>query len=58
VVDEFRMGFEKLFNLLDSVEDEGLVLKDPNGKLEFCRNEHANTSWQRKCRRATKNYGY
>jgi hypothetical protein len=58
IADDIWMGFEKLFHILDAPEDEGLVLKDPNGKLEYCRNENANSKWQRKCRRPTKNYGY
>lgn len=44
------------FNGLTNPEDEGLVLKDPNAKLEICRNATINSKWQVKCRKATKNY--
>jgi hypothetical protein len=44
------------FNSLTEPEDEGLVLKDPNAKLEPCRNQTINNKSQVKCRRATKNY--
>ncbi len=37
---------------------EGLVMKDPNAKLDLCNREGNNTSWQVKCRKVTKNYGF
>lgn len=48
--------------VFDSIEDpkvdEGLVLKDPNGKLQPMWREGTNTGWQVKCRHPHKNYGY
>lgn len=38
--------------------DEGLVLKDPKGKLRWCNKADANNSWQVKCRYPTKNYQF
>lgn len=37
---------------------EGLVMKDPKAKLDLCNREGNNTSWQVKCRKVTKNYGF
>ena len=48
--------FERLFLGLTKPEDEGLVLKTPNAKLNFCHSETANDSWQWKVRRPTKNF--
>lgn len=38
--------------------DEGLVLKNPHGKLTLCLTPKANASWSVKCRHETKNYNY
>ena len=55
---EFRSGFVDVFDSLDQSEDEGLVLKNPNGVLEFGNKERNNLSWLRKCRKGTKNFGF
>jgi hypothetical protein len=47
--------FDEVFEELEP-EDEGLVLKDPNGVLERCTKDGMNTGWQVKCRLPTKNY--
>lgn len=41
-----------------SILTEGIVMKDPNAKLEPCTRESANDSWSAKCRLGTKNYAY
>ncbi len=52
-------GFQAIFDsITDPKVDEGLVLKDPNGKLKPMWREGANSGWQVKCRKATKNYGF
>lgn len=38
--------------------DEGLVLKDPKARLTDMWHANSNSSWQLKCRKPTKNYGY
>lgn len=45
--------FKAIYSGLTSVEDEGLVLKNPTSVLSVRGNE----GWQVKCRKATKNYG-
>jgi len=49
-------------NLYDSIssneEDEGLVFKNPNAKLNPCYKEGKNGSWQIKCRKTTSNYSF
>lgn len=37
---------------------EGLVLKDPSAKLEYCFKSNANQNWQVKIRRPHKNHGF
>lgn len=46
------------FGIKDTSIDEGLVLKDPNGKLQFCIKPDSNSGWSVKCRHETKNYLY
>lgn len=53
-----RGNFEEIFNRLHRPEDEGLVLKNPKGKLELCSRESTNTLWQVKCRRPHKNFSF
>jgi len=50
--------FDKTFKSLSSDEDEGLVLKNPTGKLKDGDKPNSNSLWQVKCRRPTKNYGW
>jgi hypothetical protein len=45
-----RSDFEKVFYSLTSDEDEGLVLKDPTGRLQISK-----APWTVKCRKQTKN---
>lgn len=48
-------GFSKLFKGLKDPEDEGLVLKDPNGMLTASQD---NSGWTVKCRRPHKNMAF
>lgn len=57
VATSFTTEFGRTWNSL-SDEDEGLVLKDPNGKLSLCLKAGANGTWQVKCRKSTKNYSF
>lgn len=50
-------GFKALYNSL-RVEDEGLVLKDPEGKLEMCTRPESNNVWNVKARIPAKNYSF
>jgi hypothetical protein len=58
----FASGFSKLYKSFTTLEDEGLVLKDPDAKLTACTRESSNSGWQVKCRRQIgqggKNYSY
>lgn len=52
-------GFSGLFTSLTQTEmNEGIVLKNPRGKLALCSKEASNTNWLAKCRRGGKNYSY
>lgn len=54
-----KENFKAIFDsITDPKVNEGLVLKDPNGKLKPMWREGTNTGWQVKCRYPTKNYGY
>ena len=53
----FKSGFDKLFDTLNP-EDEGLVLKKPDAKLEACFKPTSNASWSVKSRILHKNYGF
>ena len=53
----FKGGFAKLFDTLQP-EDEGLVIKKPDARLEPCYKPTANVSWQVKSRIPHKNYGF
>jgi len=50
------IDFSSLFNSLTNDEDEGLVLKDPNGKLSI--KDGACAGWSVKCRKGHKNFGF
>lgn len=55
----FDSGFKELFMAIrNATIDEGLVLKDPNGKLRSCRTQSENSGWQVKCRHEHKNYQF
>lgn len=55
----FEGGFFDLWmGIEDPKVDEGLVLKNPEGKLKSCRAAKDNTSWQVKCRKKHKNYAF
>ena len=45
-------------SVITNNEDEGIVIKDPNGKLEFCSKEKSNGGWMVKCRREHENYSF
>lgn len=49
--------FDAVWELLRR-EDEGLVFKNPKGKLLPCTTATANGAWQVKCRKATENYSF
>jgi len=54
-----KSGFVEAFdNIKNPRIDEGLVVKDPAGKLKWCIKEDANKSWQAKARYPTKNYQF
>lgn len=53
----FNENFDSLFDSLKP-EDEGLVLKNPDGKLKPCFKADSNSSWQVKCRIPHKNYSF
>lgn len=53
----FTKDFEKLFSdIKDPTVDEGLVLKNPKGKLNSCSKQTSNASWQVKVRHSSKKY--
>ena len=55
----FDKDFNKLFNSIKNPKiDEGLVLKDPEGKLRSCLTAADNSSWQVKCRHKSKGYAF
>ena len=49
---------QTIFKGLTAPEDEGLVLKDPQARLEPCVRQSSNSKGQIKCRKSTKNYGF
>jgi len=51
IANNYNIGFEKIFRSLNTPEDEGLVLKDPQAELSLCIKESSNSSWMTKCRR-------
>ena len=53
----FKGGFDKLFDTLKP-EDEGLVLKKPDARLEACFKPMSNAAWQCKSRIAHANYSF
>jgi hypothetical protein len=54
----FTEDFRGVFDGLSSLEDEGIVLKDPKSKLELCSRQSANNTWQVKCRKPHKNFSF
>ena len=62
VAKSFDRDFRGLFKKLKTVEqggaDEGLVLKNPAGKLRSCITADSNCGWQVKCRIPHKNYSF
>jgi ATP-dependent DNA ligase len=58
IAQSHRYGFEDLFDSLRGELNEGLVLKNPNAKLKPCTGPTANSAWQVKCRKATKQFAY
>jgi len=55
-----KILFYGLRSAFDSIQhqelDEGIVIKDPNGKLSECRTDKANSHWQVKVRHPKENY--
>ena len=55
----FEENFQGIWrSIKDPKVDEGLVLKDPEGKLRACLTEKENSSWLAKCRHGHKNYNF
>ena len=55
----FEARFKDIFLSIKNPKiDEGLVLKDPNGKLRSCRGASDNSAWQVKCRHESKGYAF
>lgn len=53
VTRNIRSGFRGFYEALEKPEDEGVVLKDPNGVLGI-----TGCGWAVKCRRPHKNFGF
>jgi hypothetical protein len=51
-------GFWNLFQATDGAIDEGIILKDPSGKLIFSTRPVNNVSWMLKIRKACKKYHF
>ena len=51
-------NFSDIFNVWNKPEIEGLVIKNPNAPLLACLKQSANSGWQVKIRKPTKNYSY
>lgn len=58
LAETLRENFSEIFGSLTKPTEEGMVLKDPKSKLEPCQRATANTTWQVKCRKPTKNYSF
>jgi len=58
VAETISSNFVEVYEKLSSDEDEGLVLKDPQSKLNMCLAAESNSAWQIKCRKPTKNYTF
>lgn len=58
VAETITKRFLERFRALTPSEDEGLVLKDPQAKLQLCVKKDANRLWQVKCRKPTKTHGF
>lgn len=58
VAKNHEKNFDALFESLDSIEDEGLVLKKNDSTLDFCIRPTSNEQWQFKCRKPHKNYSF
>lgn len=55
---QYKAGFKKLFERLTADEDEGVVLKDPNAKLQICSRQNSNNGGMVKCRKPHKNFSW
>ena len=51
-----HFGLEAIFRSMNKPEDEGLVLKDPKGKLRDCERLKTNGHWQVKVRHPKANF--
>lgn len=54
----FEIGFGQLFRACVAVEDEGLVLRDPEARLAPCLKANSNVDWLVKARKGTRNFGF
>jgi hypothetical protein len=55
---QFSSDFKGLYDSLTSVQDEGLVLKDPNTPLQLCTKQKSNNGGLLKSRKVHKNYSF
>ena len=51
-------GFWELFQRADGIVTEGIILKDPLGKLQFCTQPTHNVYWMLKIRKPCKKYSF
>lgn len=51
-------NMKDFYDSLENIEDEGLVIKNPTGRLELCTKEKSNGSWMVKCRKEHKNFSF
>jgi hypothetical protein len=58
IAETIKSNFLKVYKNLTFSEDEGLVLKDPNARLNLCSKADSNAAWQIKCRLPTKNHTF
>lgn len=55
----YPTGFKSLFNkVIKNEEDEGLVMKNKNGKIEWNAKRSPDVAWQIKIRRSHSNYAF
>lgn len=58
IAKQFTSGFTDLYNSLTSVQDEGIVLKDPKARLTICSKQGSNNKGMLKCRKRHANYSF
>lgn len=58
ISETFQSGFWDLFQQADGVEVEGIILKDPNGKIVFSTTPIKDVPWMLKIRKPCKKYSF